>query len=233
MGGELQFENISAGGSVRTLGCFLSWHNSDCFYLNYSHYCRDCFGCIGLRHKRFCIFNREYSEEEYFALLPKIITHMQKTNEWGEFFPVQTASLAYNETNAMSHFPLTREDVMHRGWAWRDDDDGQGKYMGPVVSLPDSIDDVEPSICERILVCEATAKPYKIIPRELEFYRTMRLPLPRRAFEQRHRDRLMRSNPRRLWQRQCCDCARAIQTSYAPDRPEKVYCETCYRAHVS
>lgn len=27
--------------------------------------CKDCFGCFGLRHRQFCIFNKQYSESEY------------------------------------------------------------------------------------------------------------------------------------------------------------------------
>ncbi|PJC37419.1 hypothetical protein CO046_00620 [Candidatus Peregrinibacteria bacterium CG_4_9_14_0_2_um_filter_53_11] len=34
-------------------------HSVDC--LN----CRNCFGCVGLRQREFCIFNKQYSEEEY------------------------------------------------------------------------------------------------------------------------------------------------------------------------
>ena len=232
MGGELQYENISAGGSTRTIGSYLSWHNSDSAYLNYSHYCRDCFGCIGLRHKRFCILNRQYTEQEYRDLLPQVIAHMQLSKEWGEFFPVSIAPFSYNETNAMSYFPLTREEVLERGWNWRDEDDGQGKYMGPSVEIPNNIVDVDDALCDRILVCQNTSKPYKIIPQELRFYHSMGLPVPRQAFEQRHRDRLARANPRRLWKRMCGQCSKIIETSYAPDRPETVYCESCYLHRV-
>jgi hypothetical protein len=27
--------------------------------------CSDCFGCVGLTHKQYCIFNKQYSEDEY------------------------------------------------------------------------------------------------------------------------------------------------------------------------
>ena len=32
----------------------------------------DCFGCVGLRKKSFCIFNEQFSKEEYFARLPEL-----------------------------------------------------------------------------------------------------------------------------------------------------------------
>lgn len=32
----------------------------------------DCFGCVGLRKKAFCIFNEQFSKEEYMARLPQL-----------------------------------------------------------------------------------------------------------------------------------------------------------------
>ncbi|MDP2669631.1 MAG: hypothetical protein Q8O99_01100 [bacterium] len=37
------------------------------------------FGCSNLRNKQYCIFNKQYTQEEYEQLVPKIITHMQET----------------------------------------------------------------------------------------------------------------------------------------------------------
>jgi len=42
-------------------------------------------------------------------------------------------------------------------------------------------------------------------------------------------------NPLRLWTRQCMreGCPNTFETSYAPDRPEIVYCEQCYLKEVA
>ena len=54
-------------------------------------------------------------------------------------------------------------------------------------------------------------------------------PNPARADKQkRHKRRMALRNPRRLWERQCAKCTKPITTSYAPDRSEIVFCETCY-----
>ncbi|HEY4493940.1 MAG TPA: hypothetical protein VJB95_00700, partial [Candidatus Paceibacterota bacterium] len=84
---------------------------------------------------------------------------------------------------------------------------------------------------------------YKIIQNELGFYRKMKIPVPRRCFHCRHKARIEKSNPFKLWHRSCmCDkknhfhggalCEVEFETSYAPDRPEIVYCEKCYQAEV-
>jgi len=42
----------------------------------------------------------------------------------------------------------------------------------------------------------------------------------------------MLRNPRRLFNRKCMKCDKQIQTSYAPEKPEIVYCEECYVEEV-
>ena len=100
------------------------------------------------------------------------------------------------------------------------------------------------------------ATAFRITPNELQFYRQLGIPLPRLCFNCRHWERLRQRNPLRLWHRQCqCrpsealakesthqntsnhfhgdqPCPNEFETSYAPDRPEIVYCETCYNAEV-
>ena len=100
--------------------------------------------------------------------------------------------------------------------------------MGPAITIPDNIRDAGDDMCAKILRCEATGKLYKIIPQELAFYRTMSLPLPRRCPDQRHKDRMAQRNPRKLWKRNCAKCGKEMETTYAPSRPEIVYCEQCY-----
>ena len=87
-------------------------------------------------------------------------------------------------------------------------------------------------ICQKILLCKITGKPYKIIPQELKFYKDMGIPIPRICPDQRHKERMTLRNPRKLWARKCMKCQKDIQTTYAPERPEIVYCEECYLASV-
>jgi hypothetical protein len=87
----------------------------------YSDHClneiRDCFGCVGLHdNEQYCIFNKQYTKEQYEELVPKIIEHMQKAGEWGEFFPASLSPFGYNETHAQEYYPMTREEALcHSG----------------------------------------------------------------------------------------------------------------------
>lgn len=230
MGGELQYECSAAGAGINVQVAYLSWHNTDSYYLNYCHLSQNLFGCIGVRHKQYCILNRQCSEEEYRKLLPKIIEQMRHDEEYGEFFPVTISPYAYNETQAQEFFPLSKEEVLQRGWIWKDQHDEVPKVakIFDAALLPDSIDDIPDDILNWALRCSVTERPYQIQKSELAFYRKMNLPIPRQHPDVRRAERMALRNPRKLWTRTCGKCGKPIQTTYAPDRPEVVYCESCY-----
>lgn len=228
---ELLYEVMSACvNSMRNSFCTVAWGSSDMLYSDCCMYSSSLFGCIGLRHKKYCILNKQYTKEEYEKLVPKIFEHMITTKEWGEFFPIHFSPFAYNDSAAMEHFPLSAGETKKRGWKWRHDEEDQ-KPKTPY-EIPDHIKDVPENIHEQILICEVSGKPYKLIKQEVDFYRRMNLSIPRHSPDQRHLDRLAMRTPRRLFSRTCSNCRKEIQTSYSPDRPEIVYCEECYTQEV-
>ena len=228
------YELCSCCGTENAIGCFLCWHCNNILYSFECNGCRDCFACIGLKHKQYCILNKQYAKEEYESLVPKIIEHMQKTGEWGEFFPVELSPFAYNETVAQEYFPLSKEEVESRGWKWREEVDEvpQVEKIIPAERLPDSIDDIPDDVLNWAIKCEETGRPFRIVKQELAFYRKMKLPVPHLHPDERHKKRMALRNPRKLWKRECGKCGKEIQTTYAPERPEAVYCEECYLKEV-
>ena len=228
--GERLYESSVAGYGIHS--CLFSNHTlahmNDMIYCMLCNHSKNCFGCVGVQRKEYCILNKQYTEQEYEELIPKIVDHMRGTKEWGEFFPVEISTYGYNESLAQDYYPLTKEEAVARGWKWVDDL-GKKQAAGPKVELPDSIDDVEEDVCDKILTCEDTNRQYKIIPHELNFYKQLRVPLPRIDFFQRYKKHLAMRNPRVLYDRKCDKCGVDIQTSYVPERPEEIYCEACYQ----
>jgi len=60
---------------------------------------------------------------------------------------------------------------------------------------------------------------------------------PTKHPDQRHKERMALRNPRKLYDRKCmCPTCKTpdapMYTTYAPDRPETVYCEECYQKEV-
>ncbi|MEI7511146.1 MAG: hypothetical protein WCJ84_03240, partial [Candidatus Peregrinibacteria bacterium] len=100
-------------------------------------------------------------------------------------------------------------------------------------NLPDDISKIPDDVLNWALTCEESGKLFIIQKPELEFYRKMNLSIPHRHPDIRHADRMKLRNPRKLWKRTCGNCGTAIETTYSPDRPEKVLCEKCYLDVVS
>ncbi|MBD3360349.1 hypothetical protein GF366_00945 [Candidatus Peregrinibacteria bacterium] len=228
-GTELCYESTSLIGYGFRFTMFCR-DSSELFYCDNCHSCKDCFACVGLRNKQYCILNKQYSWEEYEELVVRIIKHMSETGEWGEFFPIENSLFAYNETLADDYFPMEKVEVLSCGWKWKDRE--EKGFVESDYKIPDDIKDVDESICDEILSCEVSGENYKIIPEELKFYKRLKVPIPRLSPNQRNKERLMKRNPRKLWERNCDKCGERILTTYSPERSEKVYCEKCYLEDV-
>ncbi|MDD5623544.1 MAG: hypothetical protein PHI23_02450 [Candidatus Peribacteraceae bacterium] len=232
---ELAYNGLSISGNG-IWWCSASWSetNSNLLYCDLARSASHCFGCVGIKNKKYCILNQQYSREEYETLVPRIIEHMRKMGEWGQFFPAETSAFGYNESMASAYFPLSRAEVLRRGWHWRDvpEEQPQAERIIEAKDLPDRIDDVSDDILRSAIRCPATGRLFKVIKQELSYYRAHKIPLPRLHPDERHRRRIALRNPRKLWERSCACCAKPIFTSYAPERPERVYCEECYLREV-
>jgi hypothetical protein len=146
---------------------------------------------------------------------------MQKTGEWGEFFPQELSPFAYNETLAHEYLPETE------GYRFVDPIDPSD--VNSVISeVPADIKDVSDDILSGYLICEKTGRPYKIFKKELEFYRRMNLPVAKICPDERYSQRLLRRPKRSLNERHCTKCQQKVLSSYCADRPEKILCESCY-----
>jgi hypothetical protein len=104
---EIYFSGVSRGSTDVAFSIY-SWFSSGLRYCDSMNSSHDCFGCIGLKRKKNCILNKQYTKEEYEELVPQIIKHMKQTKEWGNFFPPEASPFAYNESAAQNYFPLTK-----------------------------------------------------------------------------------------------------------------------------
>jgi len=211
------------------------------FYSNEVEYCENCYhlsdgiGCNAIRKGKYMILNKEYSKEEYFKIKEHIEKQMKEDGTFGQFFPASLAPFAYNECLIQDFFPLTKEEVLKRGFKWQDKTTGTyNKETTKKGEIPNSIVDIDKEILKEIFLCEDCNKNFKITEAEVTFYKKMGLPLPHKDFECRHKDRMLKRNPMKLWHRKCMkeNCTNEFETTYAPDRPEIVYCETCYQKKV-
>lgn len=264
---ELLYEVVNTLNSSNVKFGFLEVGDHNTEYLYNCFDCKDCFGCISLRKKQYCILNKQYGKDEYEALLPRIRAHMDdmpyidklgRVYKYGEFFPSELSPFAYNKSVAQEYFPLTKTEAKERGYTWRDPETRNYDITKKSKNLPSHIGEINTSILEDVIGCEheglcleECTVAFKITTQELQFYRDMKLPLPRLCPNCRHYQRLKKRNPMRLYHRQCmCDykvyknstkhqhhpegkCPNEFETSFDPNRPEIVYCEQCYNAEIA
>jgi hypothetical protein len=229
---ELVYQSAACGDNAYNLK-FCSTCTTSNSNLEYCSLCTsssDLFGCISLKKKKYCILNKQYSKENFQILRKKIIEHMEKTKEWGQFFPKNFSGFGYNETTAMDNFPLTKEHALAKGFTWCD-------YEMPLTevektiqanSLPKTIAEVSDDILKWAIVCEKTKKPFKITQQELSFYRLLNIPCPRIRPDQRHANRMGKCPRYRLQKSKCGNCKKDIFKNIRKDQPETVLCEECY-----
>jgi len=258
-GTELTYNSFAIfSGCSRVVGSLLVSSSQNILY---SWTCRgssNLFGCVGLRNKQYCILNKQYSKKEYEMLVPKIVQHMDAMpyvlngNQYlyGDFLPPDLSLAGYNETIANEYFPLDRDQAVASGFNWRERENNIYTPTTAGNTLPGSIQEIEDSILNETIAClhegdcdHHCTKAFRFISSELAFYRHLNLPLPQLCPNCRHYERVAQRNPLRLWTRKCdcaavnhahndSPCANEFQTSYAPERPEVVYCEQCYNVEV-
>lgn len=230
---NLLFECVAVGLSSNVIGSSVTSGSQDIIYSFGLKDCHDCIGCDGLKNAEYCILNKQYSKEEYEKIKEHIIKELIEQGLYGLMMPPKISPFAYNETIAQDNLPLTKEEALAQGFRWEDDIQmTKGKETLQSEEIPDHIDDVDDSVTEQVLRCIDCERNYKITKQELLFYRKMSLPIPRRCFYCRHRDRIKRRGPYKFWDRKCDHCGKDIKTNYSPERKEIVYCEECYKQAV-
>ncbi len=260
--GELIYESMTA--TVNTYKDFFCYMATEgCRECQYCLICRNssnCFGCVGLINKEYCILNKQYTKEEYLKLVLKIKEQMLampyidaqgRIFRYGDFFPYDLSPFGYNETNAHDFFPISEEEAKTEGYNWKERVKKDYKVTKASRELPDNIKDVPDEIIEEVIACGnggnqmyQCTTAFKIVPAELQFYRQKNLPLPRFCPNCRHYTRLQYRSSMHSYARHClCEkinhlnhqgvnCQTKFMTSYALNRPEIIYCERCYQQEV-
>ncbi|KKS11905.1 MAG: hypothetical protein UV43_C0021G0006 [Parcubacteria group bacterium GW2011_GWF2_42_7] len=247
-GSELIYEAISPEDIRNCKFVFLTDSSHDCEYTAFCQSSSNLFGCVGVRSGEYMILNRAYSKEEYQNLTEQIKKDMSDLPyvdareiiyKYGEFFPNELCSTSYNESIAGKYYPLTDKEARGLGFKWKKDIHRSYTPTLIPVNVPNSINDVPDTITNEIIACFDNGKcrhqcttAFRITKEELIFYKKHSIPLPILCPNCRHGKRMESRNPQKLWNRNCAKCGKEIMSSYSPDRPETVYCETCYQREV-
>jgi len=210
----------------------------DCEYCFECNNCENCFACFGLKNKKYYIFNKSYSEDEYWQRVDELKTKMLEKGEYGEFLPMQHHPLPYQDSAAQAIFPLSEEEIKNKRWHWQDKVESEIDLtkIKTVLSedIPDDIKDVDDNILRTPVICKKTGRPFKILPYELRFYRQMNLPLPSLHPEERFKEKFIFKPVYNItfYNTHCAKCRKEIKTVHNPEETENIYCEKCYNREV-
>ncbi len=259
---ELCYESVTPDMSKGNKFGVFCWKCTEAEYSNNCHSCVSVMGSSGLKHTSYAILNKQYDKESFGKLRTRIIEQMKRAGEWGEFFPHTLSPHAYNETAALEWFPLEKEAALKQGYRWKDEEKKEYSPTKTAADLPKTIAETDDSILNDIIECahkgtcnHKCTTAFRVVAAELQLYRKLDIPIPMLCPNCRHYARLAIRNPAKLWKR-ACQCAGAssengiykntvnhshgnghcevsFETSFAPERPEIVYCESCYNSEIA
>lgn len=251
---ELFYETSVCGwGAANLKFCSECWDGGR--ELEYCFFCgrlaANLLGCVGITKQQYCILNKQYTKEEFFALREKIIKHMDempyidskgRVYKYGEFFPPEFSPFAYNQTIIGEHFLNNIEEAKKLGMRWEEPHPSEYEITLNNKDIPESVKEIGEEITKEIIQCGECNRAYRIILSEFNFLKQLNIPLPRQCIDCRHKNRISQRNKSKIYPRSCmCNqeghyhvekCEVQFETSYAPDRPEIVYCEKCYQQEV-
>ena len=233
-GSELLYNGVGVGAGSRNIIC--SWWvevSQDVAYAFATRQSKNCIGTDGIKNGNFVVLNKRYSQEEYEEVKNKITEELKSKDIFGDFFPPELAFFGYNETIGQDNMPLNKVEARAQGFQWQDNiQKTEGQETISPAEIPDNIKDIPDSILDQVLTCSECSRNYRLFGRELQFYRKMSIPIPRKCWSCRFSDRLRRRGPFKSHEGICAKCQKEITTNYAPDRPEIVYCVECYQQEV-
>lgn len=80
------YEIMSGMGIENCMFCNCCWYGKNLEYCEICFECEYCFGCIGLKKRKFFILNIPYSPEEYFEKVKTIKAQMKEDGIYGQWF---------------------------------------------------------------------------------------------------------------------------------------------------
>jgi len=178
---------ISGGNSY--VYCSLSiWFSNNIFYCYDLVTCSYCIGCVWLQNKQYCIFNKQYSKEDWYELADKIFGTMDEQSVLGDFFPGEINPFYFNDSVASLYKDFDKDEILEKWYMWRDEEikvdipewvdviktNDLEKYQW---YSPDGEWRINPEILKKVIVDEKWDY-YRIVKMEYDFLVKHWLPLP-------------------------------------------------------
>lgn len=102
------YEIMSGMGLKNCAFCNTCWHGQFLEYCELCFRCEYCFLCVGLRNRRFHIFNEPYEPKRYFEKVRELKEQMKREGSYGKWFP---SVYPLEDTIACEDFPCIKHEL--------------------------------------------------------------------------------------------------------------------------
>ncbi len=210
------------------------------------------FASLWLNHKKYTILNQEYSKEDYYSVVNDVISDMKKQWLRWRFLMPELSPFPYNDTVAMDYFPVTENqleilnpddfisDAILDLW-WEEKIKIKRRTRDSEINIPewlvqleaekisDSIENIDDSILQKIIICSKSKRPFRVIKPELDFYRRYKIALPHTHPDIRHIDKIKQRPSRDLTLYNCSKCNKEV---LSVGENKNISCEDCYQTEI-
>ena len=245
-------------GSYSSNNCYYSSNSSDCSNVLFSYTCgssqrleyciqcyncEDCFGCNGLNYKKFCIFNKQYTEEEYWNKLDEIKCAMLDMGEYGEWFPLSMAPGYFPDSGAPMYFAADETVGFEALGSLEFDPESEGAIgqelsdvtkLKQIDDVPNCVDDLQIEEWAGVPIYDPVLKRrFSYIKPEYQFHKNHKIALSDEHFILRSKKLYQESNSGKFMNTSCHKCNEKVFTSINPTYKERqIYCKSCYLAFI-
>lgn len=161
---------------------------SDIYYSMFLDDCSFCFGCVGLLNKQYCIFNKQYTKEQWYKKIDQIFMQMEEEGMLGEYFSAELNPFYFNDTFAQLFGRFQKGEVIKNGFLWRDEPIKVDIPAGvEIVSFEDvstyqwynskGVWNIDKTILQKAIK-DSEGNYYKITSSEYDFLVKHELPIP-------------------------------------------------------
>jgi len=173
----------------------------DCKWTTCCMESKNLFGCNYLKHKDdgYYILNQKVDEDFYKKTTKAIDKELRKAG-------IFTFYDLINKNTATTHVPNVVE--------------GSGDAVGDA--------DLHPQNNELTRNCTLCKNEFKIIDKEIKFYKKMDIEYPIYCPDCRAKQRVGLRNDRTMYKRKCDKCKNTLITTYPSDSPYVIYCLDCW-----
>jgi len=233
------YGNAAAFNCQNCLFNYFAIRCQNCEYCIECYDCENCFGCVGLKRKKFCILNKQYSEDEYWKVLDELKCVMLDRGEYGKSLPLKFSLTPFSSSSfdlGFSQSEKTSEQL--EAFDFEPSLDGAfgdwtNKTFYQIENLPKKIDEINDEWLGRAIISTDYQRPFTILKPELAFYKKLRLPARREHFIKRIEEMWKTLNKLEQEEKFCLRCQKKITVAKNTAYPQrKIFCRECYLSYL-